>query len=422
MKRFFKVAILSAIFTFLKMIAGFIVGKVIAIYTGPSGIAMLGQVQSLMNISVGVATSPVGNGLVRYTAENWDGGKGKCKCAPWWSSCIRVAIIILLVFAPLGFIFSKSISLILFDQIHYNWLIQVAVCIEPLSVIGIIISSVINGQQNYRQYILLGMLSVIISTLVVIFFVIYFGLNGALLAIILYTAISGVVMITFCFRESWFKIKYWNLQIKKYHLISVINYTMMALITASAMPLALLIVRKLLINDIGWAGAGYWQAVWKISEVYLGIITIALTNNLLPQLSVIKESVLIKKEINLLSPYIIYLALFAVSIYFLRDVCLSVLFTQDFYSARDLFLYQLVGDVFKVAGFLYAYPMIVQARTKIYISLEIFISSIMVFFSYIFIKYYNVQGANIAYMLTYFIYFVMAFIFTNYININMKKA
>ncbi|HDD9762742.1 TPA: O-antigen flippase, partial [Escherichia coli] len=84
MKRFFKVAILSAIFTFLKMIAGFIVGKVIAIYTGPSGIAMLGQVQSLMNISVGVATSPVGNGLVRYTAENWDGGKGKCKCAPWW--------------------------------------------------------------------------------------------------------------------------------------------------------------------------------------------------------------------------------------------------------------------------------------------------------------------------------------------------
>ncbi|HGC3683892.1 TPA: O-antigen flippase, partial [Escherichia coli] len=166
-------------------------------------------------------------------------------------------------------------------------------------------------------------------------------------------------------------------EIKKYHLISVINYTMMALITASAMPLALLIVRKLLINDIGWAGAGYWQAVWKISEVYLGIITIALTTYLLPQLSVIKESVLIKKEINLLSPYIISVAVFlAVSIYILRDVCLSVLFTQDFYSARDLFLYQLVGDVFKVAGFLYAYPMIVQARTKIYISLEIFISSI----------------------------------------------
>lgn len=37
MKKFLQVTILSAIYTFIKMIAGFIIGKVVAIYTGPSG-------------------------------------------------------------------------------------------------------------------------------------------------------------------------------------------------------------------------------------------------------------------------------------------------------------------------------------------------------------------------------------------------
>lgn len=69
MKKFLQVTILSAIYTFIKMIAGFIIGKVVAIYTGPSGVAMLGQVQSLITIVAGTTSAPVSTGLVRYTAE-----------------------------------------------------------------------------------------------------------------------------------------------------------------------------------------------------------------------------------------------------------------------------------------------------------------------------------------------------------------
>ncbi|EHA4924918.1 TPA: O-antigen flippase, partial [Escherichia coli] len=56
MKKFLQVTILSAIYTFIKMIAGFIIGKVVAIYTGPSGVAMLGQVQSLITIVAGTTS------------------------------------------------------------------------------------------------------------------------------------------------------------------------------------------------------------------------------------------------------------------------------------------------------------------------------------------------------------------------------
>ncbi|MCV5682378.1 O-antigen flippase, partial [Escherichia coli] len=82
-----------------------------------------------------------------------------------------------------------------------------------------------------------------------------------------------------------------------------------------------------------------WQAVWKISEAYLTIMTIALSTYLMPKLSSLNESVAIKKEVNTLSLAIIPCTIvLAFLIYITRDISISLLFTNDFYNARELFL------------------------------------------------------------------------------------
>ncbi|ECE3894745.1 O-antigen flippase, partial [Salmonella enterica] len=68
MKKIFKVTALSGLLTLLKMIMGFIIAKIIAIYTGPAGMAMLGQIQSIINSFNGIINSPVSSGIVRFTA------------------------------------------------------------------------------------------------------------------------------------------------------------------------------------------------------------------------------------------------------------------------------------------------------------------------------------------------------------------
>ncbi|EFO3724608.1 O50 family O-antigen flippase, partial [Escherichia coli] len=118
MKKFLQVTILSAIYTFIKMIAGFIIGKVVAIYTGPSGVAMLGQVQSLITIVAGTTSAPVSTGLVRYTAENWQ--EGQEACAPWWRACLRVTLFLFLLIIPVIIILSKNISELLFSDGQYT--------------------------------------------------------------------------------------------------------------------------------------------------------------------------------------------------------------------------------------------------------------------------------------------------------------
>ncbi|HGE6932942.1 TPA: O-antigen translocase [Enterobacter cloacae] len=419
MNKFFKVTFFSALYTLLKMISGFVIGKIVAIYTGPSGIATLGQLQGIVNILNGIVTAPVGSGVVRYTAVNKDCGIEKC--APWWRASIFVSFCIYLVALITMLLFSKFISFKFFGSDKYNILLIFACVVLPLSVLNTVLASILNGLQQYKKYILLGMLSVSTSTVLIVYFVMSFSLWGALVATCLNTTVAGMVLLLFCHKELW--LKWCNLVgvFEKHNLKGILGFSLMAFVTAISTPIALLFIRNILIKNAGWDETGQWQAVWKVSEVYLSVITLALSTYFLPRLASLQDSVKIKIEVNSVSLYILIITcLLSAIVYFLRDFIISVLFTEDFKSARDLFLYQLIGDVLKIAGFLYAYPMIAQGRVKIFIMSEILFALSFVAVVDYFVKIYGVQGANIGYMLNYIVYFLFAFTFTNYINLKIR--
>lgn len=53
--------------------------------------------------------------------------------------------------------------------------------------------------------------------------------------------------------------------------------------------------------------------------------------------------------------------------FFLKDIAIPLLFTEEFYPVRKLFLWQLIG-----AAWLLFFPMIAKAMTKRYIFLKLF--------------------------------------------------
>ncbi len=420
MNKFFKVTFFSALYTLLKMISGFIIGKIVALYTGPSGIATLGQLQGLVNILNGIVTAPVGSGVVRYTAVNKDNGIEKC--APWWRASVFVSFCIYLVALLTMLLFSKYISLKFFGTEKFNILIVFASVVLPLSVLNTVLSSILNGLQQYKKYILLGMLSVSTSTILIVYFVMKFSLWGALVATCLNTTVAGIVLFLFCYKELWLKWRNLIGGFEKQNLRGILGFSLMAFVTAISTPIALLFIRNILIKNTGWDDAGQWQAVWKISEVYLSVMTMALSTYFLPRLSSLQDSVKIKKEVNSVSLYILIITcLLSIIVYLFRDFIISVLFTEEFKEARDLFLYQLIGDVLKIAGFLYAYPMIAQGRLKVFIISEILFALSFVGMVAYFVKQYGVQGANIGYLVNYIVYFSFAFVFTNYINLKIDE-
>lgn len=396
--------------TLLRMASGFVIAKVVAIYTGPSGIAMLGQVQSLVSALNGIVAAPGGSGVVRYTAEHHSTGLDGC--APWWKAALRWSALLLAVVIPTTCIFAKPLAQWVFGDVNYFWLVILTALALPLSAANTLVSSVINGQHQYRRYVGLGMVSVIVATLIMIVLVMTAHLNGAMIAAALFTSISGLVMLMGSMRQPWFRLKYWWGETDKARLKGIGSYVAMAVTSALTFPVALLMVRNILINEVGWEQAGHWQAVWKISEVYLGVITIALSTYYLPKLASLTGISEIMQEIKVTAKIVMPIVLLmAVVVYLLRDIAISLIFTEEFRPARDLFAIQLTGDVVKILSWLYAYPMLSRGATKWFMGTEIIFSFSFVIFAYFFIIKYGVHGANIAYLLNYSLCSI--FIFTN---------
>ncbi|MBC7488663.1 MAG: O-antigen translocase [Glaciimonas sp.] len=410
MRKLLTVTLFSGLLTLLRMASGFVIAKVVAIYTGPSGIAMLGQVQSLVNALNGIVAAPAGSGVVRYTAEYENAGFNSC--APWWKAALKWVLMLLALVIPISCIFAKPLAHWVFGDVNYYWLVVMVALALPLSTANSLVASVLNGQHQYGRFIGIGMVSVIIATIVMLVLVREANLNGAMIAAALFTSISGLVMLVGAMRQPWFRLQYWWGSTDKVHMKGIGGYVAMAVTSALTVPVALLMVRNILIDEVGWEQAGHWQAVWKISEVYLGVITMALSTYFLPKLASLKSTDSILKEITatvkIVMPIVLLLA---TAVYLLRDIAISLVFTEAFRPARDLFAIQLAGDVIKILSWIYAYPMLSRGATKWFMGTEIFFSVSFVLLAYLFIAEYGVHGANLAYTFNYFL--CLIFIYTN---------
>ncbi|AXB06220.1 O-antigen translocase [Aeromonas caviae] len=413
MRRLLKVTAMTGLLTLLKMAMGFVIAKVVAIYTGPTGMAMLGQVQSMVGSLNGIINAPAGSGVVRFTAEYKE--QGFDACAPWWRAALQWVLIISAIAIPVGLLFAKPIASGILKDVNLAWVVMATVIVLPFAAIGTLCNSVINGQQLYRRYVGLGMLSALISGCVMLGMIAWKNIEGALLAAAVQAALIGVVMLITNLRQPWFKLRYWWGPVAPKARKDIGGYMLMAITSALTVPVSLILIRNILIDQVGWDATGQWQAVYKISEVYLGVVTMALGTYYLPRLASLTSVDAIVSEINKTAKVIIPMVAFmALGVYLLRDVVISLLFTESFRSARDLFAIQLTGDVIKIASWLYAYPMLSRGATKWFLGTEIIFSISVVTLTYFLVSKMGLKGATVAYLVNYSVYFLI-------VKLNIKR-
>lgn len=107
----------------------------------------------------------------------------------------------------------------------------------------------------------------------------------------------------------------------------------------------------------------------------------------------------------------------SVSIYFLRDVIIAILFSKDFHRANVLFFYQNIGDVLRITSWLFATILLAKGYFKTNAILEIAFSSLFPLLTYLFINYFGLASASLAYMLNYGVYLIVViFIYTMHLR------
>ncbi len=399
-----KTSVLTAISTIIKLIAGFVINKVIAIYVGPSGLAVVGQLQNFMSIITTFSNGAITNGIVKYIAE-YQTIEQKQKI---FSSSIVISLICSLIISIFLFGFSDYLSELILKDVQYSSVFIIFGATIFLFALNMVLISILNGQKEIKKYVLVNITGSIFSLVFTSILIMQLNLMGALYAMVLNQSVMFFVTLAFVIKSSWFKLEYFKQGLDKESLSKLSKYSLMAIVSALTVPVSHLIIREYIGENLGWDSAGYWQGIWYISTMYLMLVTTTLGVYYLPRLSEIQDNKELRKEIfggyKIIMPIVI-LASFI--IFLLKEYVILIAFSKDFMPMMELFAWQLMGDVIKIASWLLAYLMLAKAMTKIFIYTEVLFSALFVGLSILFVDKFGLVGITYAYALNYLLYLVM---------------
>jgi PST family polysaccharide transporter len=267
--------------------------------------------------------------------------------------------------------------------------------------------AIVNGKKEVGIYVTANIVGSLISMLLVGLLAFNFGLYGALVALAISPAIVLLATAVIVARRDWFKARFLWGQMNRPALRELSGFALMALTSALTAPISYILIRDYLATSLGLTTAGYWQASWKISEIYLMVITTTLAVYYLPRLAEIRTAQELKTEIFKVYRYVMPIVVaVAVLIYSIRDFIIETLFTPDFLPMRELFQWQLTGDFLKIGSWILSYVMLGRAMVKLFIFTEIFFSATFLLLTWHFVEIYGLVGVAIAYTTNYFCYWI----------------
>jgi O-antigen/teichoic acid export membrane protein len=407
-----SVSFFSGISTVIKLATAFVTAKIIAFYIGPAGLGVIGQLSSFIAIVLPLSVGAVSNGIVKYLSE-FEEDKSR------QNEVIKAAIIITaccsLMIASVTVVFAENWSLMLFGENNdYSSIIIVFGITLICYALFTLFTSVLNGLKEYKKYNYLNIISSIIGLVFSLILIHLYGLNGALFSMVTY---QSVVVIIFFFFIPKIKQLNWN-QIKQVKIntatyFNLFQFSLMAIVSSIVVPLTQIFIRTIINSRVDAVSVGFYEAINRISIMYLGVITTTLSIYYLPRLSSISSKKLLKQE--LYKGYAIILPVTFVlllGVYIFKGFVIKIVFSQAFTHMEDYFLPQLAGDFFKIASWLLAFQMWAKAMVKTFIITETLASLSLGVLSYWLIQIYGGVGAVYAYLINYLLYFVsMLFIF-----------
>ncbi len=406
-----KTSFYSGIITIAKFATGFIANKLVAIYSGAYGVALVGQFTNFIQVINILGGGAIQNGIVKYVAEYKNNEenlnlifKSSLTISIIFGICTSTFFLIFNFFFP-SFLFSTNQ---LFD--HIEIIIVVSIF---LNIIYVIYSSWLNGLGMIKQLTFLNLISNFSAILITYFCTVNFKLRGAFFSLFVIILLNSLFSIVYYFGFKNIKFSLTSLFKPNKFNKKIVFFSLMALVSLVLTPLTQIIVRIIIEHRFGVEVSGLWQGMTRITDGYLSIIITTLSIYYLPKLSSLKNSIDIKKEVvqgyKLITPLVCIISFF---VYKFRFQIISILYTPDFLEMNKLFFYQTIGGVFKISSWLLSFIMVSKAMTKLFVITEVLFSLTYILFVYIFTQSYTFEGLSLAYLVNYLLYFLFFIVYS----------
>lgn len=389
----------------VKIFAGLIITKFIAVFIGPEGMALIGNLRNFLSAIQSFAIAGLYQGVVKFI--------GKFK-----NNVVELTKTISTVFY-FGFFSSMLLSLLcyynadylnnlIFLNNDYTYVIEYLALVLPFYALNMFVFSIMNGFSKYKILIIINIIGQVLGLLVTILLIWQNNIDGALIAVIIAPALNLLITIVgILYRKNLMS----SININSFNFTTLKNlspYMIMALVSAIAIPIVLIIIRNYLITKIGIKEAGYWEAMNRISNYYLMFINSLVTLYILPRFAELNTKKAFRREVfNFYKSIMPLFGALLLIIYFTRTFVVSFLLNDEFRPVEDLFGYQILGDFMRILSMVIAYQFLAKKMFSHFIILEVFLFVIMYFSSVYLIDVFGLKGAVMGHCLSYFMHFAI---------------
>lgn len=400
-----KASVWTAASTLVKIAAGLLVVKLLAVSYGPAGVGQAGNFRQLITVLGVLAGAGIFNGITKYVAE-YQQQREQLRAVTGTASAMVLGFSTLL--AVVFLLAAKPISIGLFGHADYQQVVRIVAFLQMGIAWANLSLAIMKGFRDARG----NALALIVGSLIGVaaYYACYLtgGYSGALVGLALVPALVVLPAALLLAKRDHLPMRYllpqWHSELAR----NLGKFTLMALITSVTLPVAWVMMRNLLAAHYSWEEVGLWQGVTSISDAYLQFITATFSVWLLPTLSRLQSKTEISAEIARALRFVIpAVAAASFCVWLLRDFAIWLLFSSQFSGMRDLFAWQLPGDVLKVGSYVFGYLVIAKASLRFYILTEISQFILLTAFSRWLIPLYGATGAAQAYLATYVVYFAL---------------
>ncbi|MBE0471699.1 MAG: O-antigen translocase [Methyloprofundus sp.] len=399
-----KTSILSFIATAIKMIAGLVINKAVAVYIGPAGLALVGQFQNFSQLVMTAAQGAINSGVTKYAAEY---GKDNDRIPILFSTAAIISLFSSVAVGTGIVLFSNYASLHFLKSEDYSYVFVIFGFTIVLFVINNLLLSILNGLKEIKAWVMINIIQSIYSLIFTTLLIVFLGLDGALIALVTNQSVIFLIVLWMLRKHQVIKLSNFKCAFDKPEAKKLGGFALMTAITMLTVPVSLIIVREIIIRSGSLEEAGYWQAMWYMSLMYLMVFMTVIKIYFLPKLSELLQPSQIRNE--LINGFILFLPILIVLfvvIYYLRDYLLIILFSPEFQEVSDLFYWQLIGDFFKLAGTFFGILLAAKAKHFRVILVNVLFSISFVIFAYFYYADIGIEGVVFAHFVNNVFYFV----------------
>lgn len=381
--------------------------KAYAMLVGPSGVGLLGLMQSLVMISALLAGLGLNTALVRAISQARTLDERAAIAAYTmagrmlaWAAGLLCGVIIVALRRPIA-------TLVLGSPAADDAVVILAPAVV-CSVAASIEIALLTAAGRIRAVTAVHVFTYVVAAVAGIGLVGAMGIDGLAPGILITASAQVAASYLINGTRGGLVVSRSDISMRARSLLSVGGWVVASQLANVGVQLAvpIMVLQALTTDDVG-----FYRASATISIGYLGFFLSSLTYDYLPRAAGAKDGgavrELIERRMRLVTAIAMPLILFLLAF---GDQALSTLYSPEFKPAVSVLSWHLVGDMLRLPAWVLSFALLARAPGRTYVGLEILVGGVLLLTTVGGLVLIGLEGTGIAYAVTQAVYLLVAWI------------